>query len=134
MSGRGLLAAGNYQELLDYALDEAQKFGTQVGVEFLPNLLAAIAIYIIGKWAARVLVRLLNSVMKRAKVDETLAKFLKNIAQTLLMTFVILMVLERLGVDTLSLTAILGAAGVAIGFALQGSLSNFAAGVMLILF
>ncbi len=133
MSGHGLLAA-DAQELLQYALAESARFAEQIGVEFLPNLLAAIAIYIIGKWVARILVRLLNSVMKRANVDETLAKFLKNIAQALLMTFVILMVLARLGIDTLSLTAILGAAGVAIGFALQGSLSNFAAGVMLILF
>ncbi|NQV28409.1 MAG: mechanosensitive ion channel [Rhodopirellula sp.] len=101
---------------------------------FAGNVLAAIAIYIVGKIVVRILTGLLEKVMTRAKVDATLASFLSNISQYVLITFVILMALESLGVNTTSLAAIMGAAGLAVGFALQSSLSNFASGVMIILF
>lgn len=134
MTSFNLLLANDFSTALEYMLDEAQGYVTQRGLDFLINLVPAIAIYIVGKWATRLIVRLLNSVMKRSKVDETLAKFLTDIARAVLITLVILMALARLGVNTTSLTAMLGAAGIAVGLALQGSLSNFAAGVMLILF
>jgi small conductance mechanosensitive channel len=134
MHGFNLLLAIDWKIDFQETLDEVKSFVAQRGLDFLVNLVAAIAVYIVGKWATRLIVRLLNSIMKRSKVDETLAKFLSDIAQTLLFVLVILMALNRLGVDTTSLAAILGAAGIAIGIALQGSLSNFAAGVMLILF
>jgi small conductance mechanosensitive channel len=134
MNSFNLLLANEFSAALQHMLDEAQGFVTQQGLEFLVNLVPAIAIYIVGKWATRLIVRLLNSVMKRSKVDETLAKFLTDIARAVLITLVILMALARLGVETTSLAAMLGAAGIAVGLALQGSLSNFAAGVMLILF
>ena len=130
----GLTLAVDWDVALAELATEAQKFVADRGIDFLANLVAAIAIYIVGKWATRLIVRLLNSVMKRSKVDETLAKFLTDIARAVLITIVILMALSRLGVNTTSLAAILGAAGIAVGLALQGSLSNFAAGVMLILF
>jgi small conductance mechanosensitive channel len=101
---------------------------------FAGNILAAIAIYLVGKIVVRILTGLLERVMTRAKVDATLSSFLSNIAHYVLITFVILMALESLGVDTTSLAAIMGAAGLAVGFALQSSLSNFASGVMIILF
>lgn len=101
---------------------------------FAGNVLAAIAIYIIGKIVVRILTSLLEKVMTRANVDATLSTFLSNIAHYVLITFVILMALESLGVNTTSLAAIMGAAGLAIGLALQSSLSNFASGVMIILF
>lgn len=101
---------------------------------FAGNVLAAIAIYLVGKIVVRILTGLLEKVMTRAKVDATLSSFLSNIAHYVLITFVILMALESLGVDTTSLAAIMGAAGLAVGLALQSSLSNFASGVMIILF
>lgn len=101
---------------------------------FAGNVLAAIAIYLVGRIVVRILTGLLEKVMLRAKVDATLSSFLSNIARSVLITFVILMALESLGVNTTSLAAIMGAAGLAVGLALQSSLSNFASGVMIILF
>lgn len=115
-------------------IDQAMGFITARGVDFAVNLVTAAVVYIVGRWVTGLIVRILDSVMNRSKIDETLRRFLSNIARTVLITFVILMALDRLGVDTTSLAAILGAAGIAVGIALQGSLSNFAAGVMLILF
>ncbi len=134
MNGINLLLAIEWNVDLEAIIQEAQDFVAQRGLDFLANLVAAIAIYVIGKWATRLIVRLLSSVMQRSKVDETLVKFLTDIARAILITLVILMALSRLGVNTTSLAAVLGAAGIAVGLALQGSLSNFAAGVMLILF
>ena len=99
------------------------------------NILLAIAIFIIGKWIARkvtdVIVVLLNKVKG---MDETLVKFLENIIYYILMIVVVLTALSKLGVETTSFFAILGAAGLAIGLALKDSLGNFASGVMLIMF
>ena len=98
------------------------------------NLLAAIAIFVIGKWVAKLLRGVLVKMLQRGKVDETLIKFISNLAYSLLLVFVVIAAINRAGIQTTSLIAILGAAGLAIGMALQGSLSNFAAGVMLIIF
>ncbi len=98
------------------------------------NIIGAILILIIGRIVTGILVGVLSRLMERSNVDGTLSRFVTGLSKALLMTFVILAALERLGVETTSFIAILGAAGLAIGFALQGSLSNFAAGVMLILF
>ena len=98
------------------------------------QLIAAIVIFVIGKLLAKVLSRTLGRAMRRAKTDEMLVKFVVNIAYAALLAFVILAALAQLGIQTTSFIAILGAAGLAIGLALQGSLSNFAAGVMLIIF
>lgn len=102
--------------------------------EFGRNVLAALVIYLVGRIVVRILTGLLEKVMTRARVDSTLATFLSHIARCVLITFVILMALESLGVNTTSLAAIMGAAGLAVGLALQGSLSSFASGVMIILF
>ena len=123
------------QNMLQSMQEFAQEFtDPEKLAAFAGNVLAAIAIYIVGKIVVRILTGLLDKVMTRAKVDATLSSFLSNIAHYVLITFVILMVLESLGVDTTSLAAIMGAAGLAVGFALQSSLSNFASGVMIILF
>jgi len=103
-------------------------------IDYGPKVLAAIAIYIIGKWVAKILRGFLKRVMIRAKTDETLAGFLSNIAYALLTIVVIIAALGQIGVDTNSFVALIAAAGLAVGFALQGSLSNFAAGVMIIMF
>lgn len=113
---------------------QAIEFLTRKGVDFGLNLLAALAIFVVGRWIAQIMTGIAKRVMNRAKVDETLSKFLSNIAYSLLLTLVVLAAINRLGVDTTSFAAVMAAVGLAIGLALQGSLSNFAAGVMLILF
>lgn len=101
---------------------------------FAINLAIAIVIYIVGNWVAKKLTSLLDTVMQKRNIDAALREFLTAIAGTLLKFVVFLIALEQLGVDTTSLLALLGAAGLAVGLALKDSLSNFAAGVMLILF
>ncbi|MDD2895254.1 MAG: mechanosensitive ion channel [Aliarcobacter sp.] len=99
------------------------------------SLLMALLIFVIGKWAVNKLVALLGKVLRKVKgMDETLIKFLENIVYYALMIVVLLTSLGKLGVETTSFLAILGAAGLAIGLALKDSLGNFASGVMIILF
>jgi small conductance mechanosensitive channel len=98
------------------------------------RVIAAIAIFIIGRWVAKGLRNLLRRVMKRNQVDETLISFVCNLAYVLLLAFVIVAAINKLGIQTTSFIAIIGAAGLAIGLALQGSLANFAAGVLMIIF
>lgn len=98
------------------------------------NVLAAFAILILGSWVAKTIAVTSQKFFRRQKVDETLVSFSKNLIQYSLMTFVLLAALGRLGVQTASFVAVIGAAGLAIGLALQGSLSNFAAGFLIILF
>ncbi|GAA0580998.1 small-conductance mechanosensitive channel MscS [Halomonas salifodinae] len=104
------------------------------GASFGVNLVAAIAIFLIGRWAAKLLYKLATKAMERAKVEPLLVKFLGNILYALLLVFVVLAAISRVGIQTASLIAVLGAAGLAVGLALQGSLANFAAGVMVIIF
>lgn len=104
------------------------------GVTLLLSILKAAAIFFIGRWLATLIVNLLYNAMKKAKVDPTLNKFVKNLLYTGLLGFVIISALHALGVDTASAVVVLGAAGLAVGLALQGSLSNFAAGVLMIIF
>jgi small conductance mechanosensitive channel len=94
----------------------------------------ALAIFIVGRWLARVLSRALGRVIARTQVDDTLIGFVTNISYVGMVAFVVIAALAELGVQTASFIAIIGAAGLAISLALQGSLSNFAAGVILILF
>ena len=99
------------------------------------SIIMALVIFLVGKWLARKITNLLVTVLRKVKgMDETLIKFLENIVYYILMIVVILTAISELGVETTSFLAILGAAGLAIGLALQGSLSNFASGVLLIVF
>ncbi|MFT6283878.1 MAG: small conductance mechanosensitive channel [Arenicella sp.] len=98
------------------------------------NIVMAIAIYIIGKFIVGILVNVFGKVMVRSKYDDMLIDFVKAIINAILMLFVIVASLDQLGVNTTSMVAILGAAGLAIGLSLQGSLQNFASGVMLLVF
>lgn len=99
------------------------------------SLLMALLIFIIGKWIVNKIVAVFGKVLRKVKgVEETLIKFLENIVYYALMIVVLLTALGKLGVETTSFLAILGAAGLAIGLALKDSLSNFASGVMIILF
>jgi len=98
------------------------------------NVIAAIVIFLVGRWLSGVISRLIEKMMLKSQAEIMLARFVKNIAYFGLLIFVIVAALNRLGLQTASLIAVLGAAGLAVGLALQGSLANFAAGIMLILF
>lgn len=98
------------------------------------KLVAAIAIFIIGKWVAKLIRRVILRMMEKGQVDTTIQSFVANLAYVGAMVFVVLAALGQLGIQTTSFIAVLGAAGLAIGLALQGSLSNFAAGFLLIIF
>lgn len=104
------------------------------GAQFGMNIVAAIVIFLVGRWLARVLKNLIIKLMERARVEPILVKFAGNIVHTILLVFVVLAAIGQLGVQTTSLIAIIGAAGLAVGLALQGSLANFAAGVLIIIF
>jgi small conductance mechanosensitive channel len=114
--------------------DAASEFLGTSGVAFLLSVVTALIIFYLGRWLAKLLTRLLGKLMARAKVDETLIKFAQNLSYAALLVLVILAALDSLGVETTSFAAIIAAAGLAVGFALQGTLANFAAGVMIILF
>jgi len=94
----------------------------------------AVIIFIIGRITARIISGVVAKMMTKAKVEETLVKFCTSLTYIAIMAFVILAALEKIGVRTTSFVAILAAAGLAIGLSLQGTLGNFAAGVMLIMF
>lgn len=96
------------------------------------KILGALAILAIGVWASKTLTKIVKKLMKRSNIDDTLISFGGNIVYVLMLGFVIIASLSTLGVETTSLAAVIAAAGLAIGLALQGSLSNFAAGVMII--
>ena len=99
------------------------------------SLLMALLIFVIGKWIVNKIVGIFGKILRKVKgMDETLIKFLENIVYYALMIVVLLTALGKLGVETTSFLAILGAAGLAIGLALKDSLGNFASGVMIILF
>ena len=98
------------------------------------NVIAAIVVYVVGRWLAGVVSRLVEKAMTRTNTDRTLASFVKNLTYVALLAFVIIAALGRLGVQTASFVAVLAAAGLAVGLALQGSLSNFAAGVLMLIF
>ncbi len=98
------------------------------------NVVAAVLILLIGRWAAKIVRKLIENVMARTKVDTTLIAFVTSLAYVAMLAFVILAALGKLGIQTTSFIAVLGAAGLAVGLALQGSLSNFAAGVLMIVF
>lgn len=98
------------------------------------RVLAALVIFVVGRWVVGRLVRWFKFAAERASVDETLVKFLSNLIRLTLLVFVILTALGALGVPTTNFLAILGAAGLAIGLALKDSLSNFSSGVMLVIF
>jgi len=98
------------------------------------KVIAAIIILIIGRFAAKGTRGVIRRVMKKGNVDATLISFVSSLSYVFIMAFVIIAALGQLGVQTASFVAVLGAAGLAVGLALQGSLANFAAGVLMIIF
>jgi len=109
--------------------------GWQWLTAIVPNVLMAILILIIGMWLAGLVKKMvLGLAGKYEKLDDTLFQFLGSLARYAIIAFTVIMVLERFGVTTTSLVALIAAAGLAIGLALQGTLTNLAAGVMLLVF
>ena len=98
------------------------------------KVLAALVIFLIGRWVSKLIANLVRGIMRKSNVDQTLRGFVANMVYIMLLVFVVLAALSQLGIQTTSFIAILGAAGLAIGLALQGSLSNFAAGFLMIIF
>jgi small conductance mechanosensitive channel len=98
------------------------------------KVLAAIVIFIVGRWIAKGFRKFVKNLMSRRNVDPTITGFVGNLTYVLLLTFFVVAALGQLGIQTTSFIAILGAAGLAIGLALQGSLANFAAGFLMIIF
>ena len=115
---------------MEQLMDTLMEWGALYGVK----ILGALAILFFGRIVVGIVDRIVKRVLERANVDETLSRFLVSITRITLLVFVVIAALNTVGVQTASFIAVIGAAGLAIGFALQGSLSNFASGVMLIIF
>jgi small conductance mechanosensitive channel len=114
------------EQYMDKALDLASNYGFKV--------LAAIVILIVGRIAVGIITGAIHRLMVRHEADLTLTKFVSSLVKISLMTFVAIAAIRALGVETTSFVAVIGAAGLAIGFAMQSTLANFAAGVMIIIF
>ena len=126
----------NEIQVPDLGIDWAglyQQFQT-IGITFGIRIIAAIAIFLIGRMVARVVTNGIEKVLASRDVDKILQTFFSNLVYWALMTFVIIAAINQVGIQTTSLIAIMGAAGLAVGLALQGSLSNFAAGVLIVMF
>ena len=111
---------------MDTAVELAMTYG--------PQLILAILVLIIGLWIVNRVVRLMGAAMERSNTEPTLAKFLCNLSSVGLKALLLISVASMIGIETTSFIAVLGAAGLAVGLALQGSLSNFAGGVLVLMF
>lgn len=114
--------------------DAIYQFITTQGLTLLFNIIAAVAIFFVGRMLARMATRVVSEVMERVGTDPILVKFGSNLLYFALLAMISLASLQMLGVKTDSAIAVIAAAGFAVGLALQGSLANFAAGIMLIVF
>ncbi len=115
-------------------MEDSIKIIQDYAISYGIKILFALAILILGTWIAKIITKSVVKVMTTQKLDATLVKFLSGLVKAILYIFVIIAAIDKAGIESTSFVAILGAAGLAVGFALQGSLSNFASGVMLIIF
>jgi small conductance mechanosensitive channel len=134
-----LLAQGdpNATDPVGQSVELASEVWTQVSGYLATNgltLVGALVLFIVGRWAAKFATRLLSKTMNKAKVEPVLVSFAENLAYVGLLTLVVIAALGMAGIPTASFAAVIAAAGLAIGLALQGSLSNFAAGVLMVIF
>lgn len=106
----------------------------KAAMEYTPRIITALIILVAGLWLVKLITRLFKKVMIKRDIDVTLQKFLGSLVNWLLKILLFIIVISNLGIQTTSFVAILGAAGLAVGLALQGSLSNFAGGVLIMLF
>lgn len=114
------------QEWINYGIELAKEFG--------PKLITALIILIIGLWVIKKITGTLSKTLEKTKYDLSLQRFLMNLTSWALKAFLIIVVISRLGVDVTTFAAVIAAAGLAVGLALQGSLSNFAGGVLIMIF
>ena len=114
------------KELMAYLIE----IGSNVGL----SLILALAILVIGRQIVKILIRVITVALEKSKTEETVRVFVTNLLNTLLMIVVFIAAINQLGIETTSIIAILGAAGLAIGLALQGSLANFAAGILIVVY
>lgn len=109
-------------------------FFDAVVMPWIVDIAMALVIFFVGRWVAKQVVKLVERMLRKSKMEDMLINFVSSIVNVVLLLVVIVAALNQLGVDTTSLIALVGAAGLAIGLSLQDSLKNFAAGVMLIIF
>lgn len=119
---------------LSMSADEISKLVDTYVIPWGLNIIFALLIFFVGKAIVGLIVNLVKKLMGKAKMDSILVNFIGSIVKSVLLLFVVIAALDQLGVNTTSLIALIGAAGLAIGLALQGSLQNLASGVMLIVF
>ena len=119
---------------MENLLSENSELLSQYVIPWGIKIVSAILIYVIGRWVTKLVVKSVAKLMSKSNVDASLTKFAGNIIGSVLTIFVLIAAIEQLGVDTTSIMAIFAAAGLAVGLALKDSLSNFSAGVMLIMF
>ena len=117
---------------MNVTFDDVRRFSEVYLFPLGLKIVIAFVIFVGGRWVSRAILRALDGLMERSKMDVSLRKFLGDVAYAVLFVVVVIAALDTVGVKTTAVIAVLGAAGLAIGLALQGSLSNFAAGVMLI--
>src|SRR5690606_396896 len=98
------------------------------------QLLTGVVIFFVGRWASRIATKFARTAMSKANLDNTIVSFVGNLLYYALLGFTIIAAMSQMGIETTSFAAVIAAAGLAVGLALQGSLSNFASGVMIILF
>ncbi|MEQ8302482.1 MAG: mechanosensitive ion channel [Cyclobacteriaceae bacterium] len=114
--------------------DQIMSQATEWVFEYGPKVLGAIVVWIIGGWVIRALVSGQSKLMDKTNLDPSLKPFLQSLSTVLLKTMLVISVLGMLGIEMTSFVAILGAAGLAVGLALSGTLQNFAGGVMILVF
>ncbi len=122
-------SAGGMNELEKYT-DQA----IELVIEYTPKFLLALIVLVVGLWIVNRLVALISRVMKARRVDPTLGPFVTSLAAWTLKAILLISVASMVGIETTSFVAVLGAAGLAVGLALQGTLQNFAGGALLLLF
>ena len=124
------LAAFDWSTLPALLQDKGMNLGVDLGIK----VATALGIFLVGKFAVRLVVSAIAKLMQKQEVDKTLETFICNLVRTALMIVVVIAAIGAIGIQTTSFIAIFGAAGLAVGLALQGSLSNFASGVLIVLF
>jgi small conductance mechanosensitive channel len=115
-------------------IEKIQEMIAEKGIDVATGVLSAVAIFIVGRWVAKMVRGGVRKLMRKKNIDETLVLFVSNVLYVLIIAFVFIAAIKKVGVDTTAAIAVLGAAGLAVGFALQGSLGNFAAGLIMIIF
>ncbi|MCK0190118.1 mechanosensitive ion channel domain-containing protein [Arenibacter sp. F20364] len=114
--------------------EEWINYGIGLAMEFGPKVLTALLIFFIGLWVIKRIIGGARKVMSNSKYDESLQRFLLSMVSWILKIFLILVVIGQLGINITTFAAVIAAAGLAVGLALQGSLSNFAGGVLIMIF